>query len=158
MHNEDLQKWKEYNNVTKALRKQILNAVEADFIVHLEDEYSRYNNMDLNIFWTTYSHHTEKSHPLFSSRTTGHLTKSGILHNLSKLFLHEPKDAVIMQQTVNNCTPQSRSSPNYMPLFSKLAFTTMHLKSGMSCQPIKKPSEPSPNTSSTHKPIYTTKS
>jgi hypothetical protein len=37
-----------YDNVTKVLQKQIINAVKPDFIVHLEDEFSRYNNVKVN--------------------------------------------------------------------------------------------------------------
>jgi hypothetical protein len=48
IHNKDLQKWREYDSVTKALHKQILNAVDSDFIVHLEDEFSIYNNVNVN--------------------------------------------------------------------------------------------------------------
>jgi hypothetical protein len=48
VHNKDLHKWNEYDNVTKALQKQILNTVEPDFIVHLKDEFSSYNNIKIN--------------------------------------------------------------------------------------------------------------
>jgi hypothetical protein len=44
-HNENLQKWKEHENVTKALRKQLIDAVELPYITHLEDPYSGFNNV-----------------------------------------------------------------------------------------------------------------
>jgi hypothetical protein len=46
--NEDLHQWREYNNVTKALQKQILNAVESDFIAHLNNKFSSYNDVKIN--------------------------------------------------------------------------------------------------------------
>jgi hypothetical protein len=44
-HNENLRKWKENENVTKALRKQILDAIEPAYIAHLEDPFSGFNKV-----------------------------------------------------------------------------------------------------------------
>jgi hypothetical protein len=44
-HNENLQKWKEHENVTKALRKQLIDAVDPAYIAHLEDPYSGFNKV-----------------------------------------------------------------------------------------------------------------
>jgi hypothetical protein len=44
-HNENLRKWKEHENVTKALRKQILDSVEPAYLAHLEDPYSGFNKV-----------------------------------------------------------------------------------------------------------------
>jgi hypothetical protein len=44
-HNETLRKWKEHENVTKALRKQLINAVDPAYIAHLKDPYSGFNNV-----------------------------------------------------------------------------------------------------------------
>jgi hypothetical protein len=44
-HNETLCKWKEHENVTKALRKQLIDTVDPAYIAHLEDPYSGFNNV-----------------------------------------------------------------------------------------------------------------
>jgi hypothetical protein len=44
-YNENLRKWKEYENVTKALRKQLIESVEPPYIAHLEDPYSGFNKV-----------------------------------------------------------------------------------------------------------------
>jgi hypothetical protein len=44
-HNESLRKWKEHENVTKALRKQLIDSVEPAYIAHLEDPFSGYNKV-----------------------------------------------------------------------------------------------------------------
>jgi hypothetical protein len=44
-HNESLRKWKEYENVTKALRKQLINAIEPAYIAHLDDLFSGFNKV-----------------------------------------------------------------------------------------------------------------
>jgi hypothetical protein len=44
-HNQNLQKWKEHENVSKALRKQPIDAVDPAYITHLEDPYSGFNKV-----------------------------------------------------------------------------------------------------------------
>jgi hypothetical protein len=44
-HNENIRKWKEYENVTKALRKQLIDTVEPAYIAHLEDPFSGFNKV-----------------------------------------------------------------------------------------------------------------
>jgi hypothetical protein len=46
-HNEALCQWKEFDNVTKALRKQLIDSVETAYIAHLdlEDPYSSSNKI-----------------------------------------------------------------------------------------------------------------
>jgi hypothetical protein len=44
-HNENLRKWKEHENVTKALHKQLIDAVDPAYIAHLEDPYSGFNKV-----------------------------------------------------------------------------------------------------------------
>jgi hypothetical protein len=44
-HNESLRKWKEYENVTKALWKQLIDSVDPAYIAHLEDPYRGFNKV-----------------------------------------------------------------------------------------------------------------
>jgi hypothetical protein len=44
-HNENLRKWKEHEHVSKALRKQLNDAVEPTDIAHLEDPFSGFNKV-----------------------------------------------------------------------------------------------------------------
>jgi hypothetical protein len=44
-HNENLQKSKEHENVTKALRKQLIDAIDPAYIAHLDDPYSAFNKV-----------------------------------------------------------------------------------------------------------------
>jgi hypothetical protein len=46
-HNENLRKWKEHKNVTKALQKQLIDAIEPPYIAHLEDPYSGFNKVSV---------------------------------------------------------------------------------------------------------------
>jgi hypothetical protein len=46
-HKENLRLWKEYDNVTKALRKQLISVIEPAYITHLEDEFSGFNNVEV---------------------------------------------------------------------------------------------------------------
>jgi hypothetical protein len=59
---EDLRQWREYENVTEALRKQLISAVETAYITHLEDEFSGFNKVEvrdiLNYLFQTYGHIT----------------------------------------------------------------------------------------------------
>jgi hypothetical protein len=59
-HKEDLRKWKEYENVTKVLRRQLIGVIEPAYLTHLEDEYSRFNKVEvkdlLNYLFQTYGH------------------------------------------------------------------------------------------------------
>jgi hypothetical protein len=57
---ENLWIWKEHDNVTKALRKQLIGIIELAYISHLEDEFSGFNNVVvkdlLNYLFQTYGH------------------------------------------------------------------------------------------------------
>jgi hypothetical protein len=44
-HNENLRKWKENENVSKALRKLLIDVIEPAYIAHLEDPFSGYNKV-----------------------------------------------------------------------------------------------------------------
>jgi hypothetical protein len=44
---EQMRQWREYDTVTKALRKQIINSVENAYLSPLQNQYSGYNNVDL---------------------------------------------------------------------------------------------------------------
>jgi hypothetical protein len=44
-HNESLRQWKEHENVTKVLRKQLIDAIDPAYIAHLEDPYSGFNKV-----------------------------------------------------------------------------------------------------------------
>jgi hypothetical protein len=61
-HKEDLCQWREYENVTKALRKQLISVVETAYITHLEDKFSGFNKVEvkdiLNNLFQTYGHIT----------------------------------------------------------------------------------------------------
>jgi hypothetical protein len=59
-HKENLRIWKEHDNVTKALRKQLIGVIEPAYLSHLEDEYSGFNNVAvkdlLNYLFQNYGH------------------------------------------------------------------------------------------------------
>jgi hypothetical protein len=59
-HKEDLRKWREYENVTKALRKQLIGVIEPAYLTHFEDEYSGFNKVEvkdlINYLFQTYGH------------------------------------------------------------------------------------------------------
>jgi hypothetical protein len=59
-HKEDLRLWKEHENVTKALRKQLISVIEPAYLTHLEDEFSGFNKVEvkdlLNYLFQTYRH------------------------------------------------------------------------------------------------------
>jgi hypothetical protein len=44
-HNENLRKWKEHKNVTKTIRKQLIDSVDPAYLAHLEDPYSGFNKV-----------------------------------------------------------------------------------------------------------------
>jgi hypothetical protein len=56
-HNENLRKWKEHENVTKALRKQLIDSIEPAYLAHLEDPYSGFNKVPVkNILQEMFEH------------------------------------------------------------------------------------------------------
>jgi hypothetical protein len=59
-HKEDLQQWKEHENVTKALHKQLISVIEPAYLTHLEDKFSSFNKFEvkelLNYLFQTYGH------------------------------------------------------------------------------------------------------
>jgi hypothetical protein len=44
-HNENVRKWKEHENVTKALHKQLIDSVDPAYIAHLEDPFTGFNKV-----------------------------------------------------------------------------------------------------------------
>jgi hypothetical protein len=59
-HKEDLRQWKEHENVTKVLCKQLISVIEPAYLTHLEDEFSSFNKVEvkelLNYLLHTYEH------------------------------------------------------------------------------------------------------
>jgi hypothetical protein len=76
-HNENLRQWKEHENVTKALRKQMIDSIDPAYIAHLDDPFSGFNKVPIKISYWTYSKTMEKSDPLISWPTTSDSTKTG---------------------------------------------------------------------------------
>jgi hypothetical protein len=72
-HKEDLRKWREYENITKALRKQLISAVEKAYTTHLEDEFSGFNKVEVKDILS------------YLSQTYGHITSTDLIENNRKL-------------------------------------------------------------------------
>jgi hypothetical protein len=72
-HKEDLHKWREYENVTKALRKQLISTVETAYITHLEDEFSGFNKVEVKDILS------------YLFQTYGHITSTDLIENNRKL-------------------------------------------------------------------------
>jgi hypothetical protein len=54
-HNENLRKWKEHEHVTKALHKQLIDAVDPSYIAHLEGPTVDSTRSQLKISYLIYS-------------------------------------------------------------------------------------------------------
>jgi hypothetical protein len=83
-HNENVRKWKEHENVTKALRKQLIDTVDLAYIAHLEDPFSGFNKvMVKDILMDLFENYGKiRSTDLMANNKR--LTKTGIRQRPSK--------------------------------------------------------------------------
>jgi hypothetical protein len=105
--------------------------VESDFIMHLEDEFSSYNDLKINdlleYLFTAYGNITSINLIIIKR-----LTKDGTRHAFSKLSSQESNGAATMQPTVISSTWTSRSLQNCTPSYPTPACITRHSKMGWS--------------------------
>jgi hypothetical protein len=135
------QAWREYNNVTNALRKQILVAVEETYLSPLKDDHTGYGGVTLQ----------DMLEHLFTAY--GIIQEHDLVLNEARLM--ESWDGSSPFETVINCINQciayaayagphihqGRFLRRFSMWFSRRAYSTRHAGSGNNCWQPRRPTQ-----------------